>query len=72
MAVEGVLIGGIHPALEGRVDALGDVRGLLVKGADNAAGRGVEAVFGPGVPDARDGLANDGRNVHVGGGADLA
>ena len=72
LAVERVLIGGIHTALEGRVDPLSDVGGLLVQRGDDAARGGVEAVLGPGIADALDGLADQRGHIHVGGGADLA
>src|ERR1700733_9792964 len=53
------------------VDALGDVRGLLVDADQHAAGLPVDPVFGPGVADLLDGLANQPGDVDIGLGGDL-
>ena len=54
-----------------RVDALSDVRALLVDRDDHATGVSVEAVAGIVVTDAVDRLAGDLRDVDVGRGRDL-
>ena len=53
--------------LEGRVDALGDVRRLLLDRDQRAAGQVVEAVVGAGVADVADDVADDGLEVDVRG-----
>ena len=55
-----------------RVDALRDVRGLVVDRDHHAARLGVEAVLRAGVADLGDGLADDRADVDVGLGRDLA
>ena len=57
--------------LVGAVDALGDVRRLLVDRGDDAAGLGVEAELGAGVADLGDLLARQLLDVDVGVGRDL-
>jgi len=57
--------------LEGVVHALRDVCGLLVDRDDDAAGLGVEAVFGSRVADLGDRLADEARDVDVRLGRDL-
>ena len=64
--------GGAGALLVRGVDALRDVGALLVERHRDAAGLGVEAVLGARVADAADRRADDGRDVDVGGGRDLA
>ena len=54
------------------IDAHGDIVGLLLDGADDAAGFGVEAVLGAGVTDVFDDLARQVRKVDVRLGGDFA
>ena len=70
--VELVLVGRVVARLVGRVDALGDVRGLLVDRVDHRAGVAVEAVVGVVVADPAHRLARDLLDVDVGVGRDLA
>ncbi len=70
--VERVIVSGVVLHLECRVDALGDVRRLLVEGHDDATGLRVEAELGARVADLRDPLAHEPRDVDVGRGRDLA
>jgi hypothetical protein len=58
--------------VDGPVDALRDVARLLAVGHDHRAGVRVEADLRIGVPDALDGLARDGVEVHARVGGDLA
>ena len=58
--------------LERRVDAQRDVGRLLLDRDERAAGQVVEAVVGAGVADVADGVADDGLEVDVGRGRDLA
>ena len=58
--------------LERGVDALGDVRGLVLDRHERAAGLVVEAVVGAGVADVADGVADDRLEVDVGVRRDLA
>ena len=53
-------------------NALGDIGGLLVDSGEHGAGLSVEAHFGAGVADILDGLTNDGGEVGVTLGGDLA
>ena len=71
-AVERVVVARVVLHLEGGVDALGDVRRLLVERDDHAARLGVEAVLRARVADRRDPLAHEPRDVDVGRGRDLA
>ena len=57
--VERVVVAGRVTLLEGVVDALGDVGGLLVERDDDAAGLCVESVLRACVPDGRDALADE-------------
>ena len=66
------LVLGVFLVLEGVVNAHGDVGGLLVQGGQNGAGLSVKAVGRVIVADAVHGLADDGGDVHLGSGADLA
>ena len=66
LPVERIRLAGIVLHLVGGLDALGDVRGLLVEGDDDAARVGVEAVLGPVVADLTDRAAHQPRDVHVG------
>ena len=54
------------------IDAHGDIVGLLLDGADDAAGFGVEAVFGAGVADVPDHFARQVGEVDIGLGGDFA
>ena len=69
--VQLVLVGGIVARLIGGVDALGDVRRLLVDRVDHRAGVAVEAVRGVVVADPAHRLARDFLDVDVGVGRDL-
>ncbi len=62
-----------HPAVAGaaHVDAVRDVRRLLVDADQDAAGLGVEAVLGACVADLAQGAPDDARDVHVTVGGDL-
>jgi hypothetical protein len=71
-AVERVLVPGVVLDLVREVDALRDVRRLVVDRDDDAARRGVEAPLGVRVADVGDLLAHEGRDVHVRLGRDLA
>ena len=66
--VELVVVARVGARLVSLVDALGDVRRLLVDGGDHRARVAVEPVHGVVVADAVDGLADDLRHVHVGRG----
>ena len=68
--VDRIAVAVLH--LERLVDALGDIRRLLIEGDDHAAGLGVEAVLGTRVADVTDGLAHEPRDVDVRRGRDLA
>ena len=63
--------GRILANLEGRVDALGDVRRLFLDRDQRAAGQVVEPVLGLRVPDVSDRVADDLLEVDVGGRRDL-
>ena len=67
-----VAVGAVVLKLVGGVDAAPDVGRLLVERHHHAAGRGVEAEVGAGVPDVADDPANDAGDVDVGVGGDLA
>ena len=54
------------------VNAVHDVRGLLMHGDGDAAGLVIEAVSGVDVAGVADGCAHDSSDVHVGGGGNLA
>ena len=54
------------------IDAHGDIGGLLLDGADDAAGFGVEAVLGAGVADVLDDFAREVGKVDIGLGGDFA
>ena len=54
------------------VDALGDVRGLMIDGGDDSAGAPVKAHFGIVVTDIADGAADYGRQISVPLGGDFA
>ncbi len=64
--------GGVVAHLERRIDALGDVRRLLLDRDERAAGLVVEAVVGSRVADVADRVADDRLEVDVGVGRDLA
>ena len=66
------LVGAALLELKGLVDAHGDVGGLLVDGGHHRAGAVVEAVGRVGVADALHGAADDGGDVGVVLGGDLA
>ena len=70
--VERVVVAGVVLYLVGRVDALRDVRRLLVERDDHAARVRVEAVLRAVVADLADLLADEPRDVDVGLGRDLA
>ncbi len=70
--VERVVVAGDVPRLVGGVDALRDVRRLLVDRGQDGARLGVEAVLGARIADVGHGLARDLRDVDVGVGRDLA
>ena len=70
--VELVVVAGVGARLIGLVDALGDVRRLLVDRVEHRAGVGREAEVGVGVADLADRLAGDLLDVDVGVGRDLA
>ena len=70
--VELILVAGIGAGLIRLVDALGDVRRLLVDRVDHRAGVVVEAVGGVRVANPLDRLAGDLLDVDVGHGGDLA
>ena len=72
LRVEDVLVVDVRARLHGVRDALADVRRLLVDGDQHAAGLVVEAVLGVRVADVLDGLADDGGDVDVRLGGDLA
>ena len=62
----------VVPDLERLIDAHRDVARLLLDRDERAAGQVVEAVVGARVPDVADGVADDGLEVDVDRGADLA
>ena len=70
--IELVLVGLIGALLIGLVDALRDVRRLLVDRVQDGARVGREAELGVGVADLADRLARDLLDVHVGVGRDLS
>jgi hypothetical protein len=70
--VEWVVVPWVVLHLVGRVDALGDVRRLLVDRDDHTARVRVEAVLGAVVADLADLLADERRDVDVGLGRDLS
>ena len=70
--VELVVVGRVGPRLVGLVDALGDVRRLLVDRVEHGARVGREAELGVDVADLADRLAGDLLDVDVGVGRDLA
>ncbi len=72
LAVEEVLAGGADAGLEGGVDALRDVGRLRVDRGHHTAGVAVEADGLAVVADRLDRLADDGRDLDVGVGRDLA
>jgi hypothetical protein len=72
LAVERVVVARVVLHLVRGVDALGDVRRLLVDRDDHAARVGVEAVLRAVVADLVDLRAHGARDVHVGLGRDLA
>ncbi|MMZ63129.1 hypothetical protein D1872_253660 [compost metagenome] len=47
------------------INALRNIRGLLVKRCQNSASVGVEPVLGPGIPDLFHRFTHDGRNIHI-------
>ena len=59
-------------AIQGLVNAHGDVCRLLIKGNNDAAGIGVKAVFGAGITDFSDGVTHRLLNIHVTVGGNLA
>ncbi len=70
--VERIVVAGIVLHLVRLVDALRDVRRLLVDRHDHAAGVGVEAVLGAVVADLADSVPDEARDVDVRLGRDLA
>ena len=71
-ALVGVVAGQAVLGLPALVDALRDVRALLVNGVEHAARVAVEAELGAVVADVGEHLAHDAGHVHVGLRADLA
>ncbi len=69
--VERIVVAGVVLKLVRRVDALRDIRRLLVDRHDHAARRRVEAPLGVRVADLRDPFAHELRDVHVRPGGDL-
>ena len=65
-AVERIVVARLVLVLEGVVDALRDIRRLLVERDDHAAGLGVEAVLRARVADRGDPFAHEPRDVDVG------
>ena len=71
-ASEGVLVGLAVFGFQGLVDAHGDVRGLGIDGGEHAAGVAVKAALGVVVANVLDHLADDGGDIHIAGGGNLA
>jgi hypothetical protein len=69
--VVGVAPVGERTILQGLVDALGDLRALLLDRDDDARGGGVEPVVGVRIPDVANHSTRDPVDVDVGGGRDL-
>src|SRR5918911_506393 len=68
--IELVVVGRVGARLVGLVDALGDVRRLLVDCGDDGAALAVEPVLAARVADLPDRLARDLRDIHVALGGD--
>ncbi|GAA3063183.1 hypothetical protein GCM10020000_53180 [Streptomyces olivoverticillatus] len=67
-----VVRGAVDAVLVGGVDALRDIGRLGADGYRDAAGSAVESLGRGVVSDAQDGVADNGRNIGVGGGGDFA